>query len=58
MSEWASKAIEGRNSKSFHQKVRAELFRFYGEGVVEDDFKFWMGLGKKKFLGMNFTSMF
>lgn len=34
------------------------LSRFYKDGLAIEDFKFWAGLAKKKFMGLNYTSMF
>jgi len=35
------------------------IFRFYQkDGFPIEDFKFWSGLGRKKFMGLNFVSMF
>ena len=32
--------------------------RFYKGGMAIEDYKFWSGLGKKKFVGLNFVSLF
>lgn len=34
------------------------LQKFYEEGMQIEDFKFWCGLSKKKFMGYNFTAGF
>lgn len=32
--------------------------RFFQDNLPIEDFKFWSGLAKKKFMGLNFVSMF
>lgn len=45
-------------STECYKSKNKKMLRFYAEGVAHDDLKFWVGLSKKKFLGLNFTSMF
>ncbi len=35
-----------------------KFLRFYKDGIVIDDFKFWTGPAKKKFMGLNYATMF
>lgn len=49
---------ERRDCTASAAKVWEVKFRFYGEGVVHDDLKFWSGLARKKFMNMNYASMF
>ena len=51
--------VESWNNKSILDKVTLKSQRFYQkDGFPIEDFKFWSGLGRKKFMGLNFVSLF
>lgn len=54
-----SQATQRRNNQSLLNKVATPLHRFYQQdGFPVEDFKFWTGLARKKFMGLNFVSLF
>ena len=40
------------------ETINRFFVRFFKDGLPVEDFKFWSGLARKKFMGMNFVSMF
>lgn len=52
------KQIRSETIKRFLERYFFKQFRFYKDGLAIEDFKFWTGLAKKKFMGLNYTSLF
>ena len=51
-------AAQGRDGQSLLPEVQRVECRFFQDNLPIEDFKFWSGLAKKKFMGLNFVSMF
>ena len=53
------KQLKAETIARFQEKYLFFKFRFYrNDGFPIEDFKFWSGLGRKKFMGLNFVSLF